>query len=202
MKLLVTGCARSGTTLMIHLTQYFYNCKVLIENEQHPFDYLEYNSKDHILVIKKPMLEKHNLQYFNLRQLLDMGWFIIWMIRDGRDVIVSKHGNDLNYVDSDRWVKTNYEMLKVCDDHGIITVRYEDLCNNPDNEMKRISNFINQDYQKDFVNFYEQMADTPMNAGINPRPIDTDSIGSHLKHPQEYYDFKFLKLLNIFGYGM
>lgn len=201
MKLLITGCARSGTTLMVHLMQYFYNCKVIIQDEQHPFDYLDYNSKDHILVIKKPMLQKTDLEYFNLGQLLDNGWKIIWMLRNGKDVIVSVNHLGARHVDKSRWIETNYEMLKFCNDDGLLTIRYEDLCINADAQMKRISGFINQDYQKDFNNFYEQMSDTLMNKGIKPRPIDTESIGTHLSLPKQKHDFKFNKLLNIFGYG-
>lgn len=201
MKLLITGCARSGTTLMVHLMQYFYSCKVHIEDERHPLDFVNYNSKDHVLVIKKPYLQKTNIEYFDLRELLNSGWRIIWMIRDGRDVVVSQN----HHVNPSRWISTNYEMLKLASNHGILTVRYEDLCTSPVEQMDRIAGFIHQSYQENFTEFYTMMESTPMNEGITPRPIDQNSIGAYKSQPEyikKINNTQFSKLLNIFGYGM
>jgi len=179
--------------------QYFYSCKVVIEDEKHPLDYVNYNSKDHVLVIKKPYLEKSHIEYFDITELLSSGWRIIWMIRDGRDAVVSQN----HYLNPQRWISSNYEFLKVASNDGILTVRYEYLCTNPDDQMNRISSFINQGYQDTFKYFYSQMEENPMNFGIVPRPIDKNSIGAYKKeldYISKISDSKFLKLLNIFGY--
>lgn len=199
MRLLISGCARSGTTLMIHLMRYFYSCKVIIADEQHPADFIDYNSKDHVLVIKKPYLTHDNIGYFNLERLLDSGWRVIWMIRDGRDVIVSQN----HHVSPERWIFTNFEMLKSIGHESILLVRYENICLNPRKEMDRIKAFVGQDYQEGFEEFYTSMQESPMNAGIVARPIDTSSIGSHQNEPeyiQNALNKDFNKLLTLFGY--
>jgi len=66
MKVLISGCARSGTTILTHMMRYFYSTKVGFEDEVHPMEYASYNDSDHVLVIKKPYLESSNIGYFTL----------------------------------------------------------------------------------------------------------------------------------------
>lgn len=201
MKLIVTGCARSGTTVMIHLMRYFYSTKVVVKDEAHPFDYERYNHKDHILVIKKPFLEMSNISYFSLQELLQKGWRVLWMLRDGRDVISSTV--DGNYhVDQERWISSNREFLSMCMSEQILPIRYEDLVTDHSNQMQIISTFIGQGYQ-DYSNWFNMVnAEDPMNYGIAPRPITADSIGNYKNHPERISNLsdRFTKLLTIFGY--
>lgn len=186
---------------MVHLMRYFYSTKVVIEDEAHPFDYEHYNHKDHILVIKKPFIELDNVQYFSLHDLLKKGWRVIWMIRDGRDVISSMVDGEY-HVEPDRWTYANRMFLSACMNDQILPVRYEDLAINSDYQMERIKEFIGQDYQ-DYSDWYNMIdSNDPMNHGVVPRPITTDSIGNYKNHPKRISntnnDFK--KLLTIFGY--
>lgn len=202
MKLIVTGCARSGTTIMIHLMRYFYSTKVVIEDEAHPFDYEKYNHKDHILVIKKPFVDLYNIQYFPLEDLLLKGWRVIWMIRDGRDVITSMV-DDSFHVEPSRWEFSNKAFLKNCMNKQILPIRYEDLVTDTDTQMQRIKKFIKQDYQ-DYSDWFNMVnVQEPMNYGIEPRPISADSIGNYRKHPERIVNLStdFNKLLTIFGYN-
>lgn len=202
MRVLVTGCARSGTTMMIHLMRYFYSTEVIIYDESHPFDYEKHNHKDHILVIKKPFVEVSNIQYFSLKDLISKGWLIIWMLRDGRDVI-SSIVSDKYHVDAERWAFANRSILPYCLHDQVLIVRYENLVTDSISAMEEVKKFIGQDYQKDYENWFNEVNDkAPMNKGIIPRPINTQSIGNYKKHPERFSDsVDFKKLLNIFGYA-
>jgi hypothetical protein len=198
MRVLITGCARSGTTLMVHLMRYFYNTDVVFRDEKHPHSYRYYNPPDRILVIKKPIVERNHIGYFSLSELLVNGWHIIFMMRDGLDVITSVHDGEKNYVSPSRWVTANEELIKVMDDELVLPVRYESLVSNPDKEMDRIAKFIGQDYQPDYKEFYTQIdTNDPMNVGVVPRPIDTLSVGKKADMPE---DKMFQKLTTILGY--
>lgn len=186
---------------MVNLMRYFYNTKVITEDEAHPFDYERYNHKDHILVIKKPFLERDNIQYFTLQELILKGWRVLWMIRDGRDVISSKV--DGNYhVEQDRWTFANKIFLKNCMSEQILPIRYESLVTDDHEQMQRIKNFIGQSYQ-DYSDWFNQVnPEDPMNYGITPRPITADSIGNYKNYPERISNLStdFKKLLTILGY--
>jgi len=208
MKLLITGCARSGTTLMIHLMRYFYNCKVVIEDEQHPADYYNYNDKDHVIVIKKPYLTKDNIQYFSLDHLLSSGWKVIWMLRNGCDVITSKDRDGGYHVNTDRWVQTNAEMLNHALHPSLMIVRYESLVDDPSLQLDNIASFINQTYQDGYSEFYEGInKDNPMDVDMPVKPIYDDSVyrwqdtqEDYLHVVRQFENKQFYKLLTVFDY--
>jgi hypothetical protein len=186
---------------MIHLMRYFYSTQVVIEDEAHPFDYEDHNHKDHILVIKKPFIEIDNIQYFSLTDLINKGWKIIWMLRDGRDVISSKLSGKY-HVDHERWTFSNSKMIPYCMHDQVSIIRYENLVKDPGSVMEDVKKSIGQDYQKDYENWFNELyPDDPMNSGLAPRPISQDSIGNYKNHPERMTDsINFKKLLNLFGY--
>lgn len=204
MKVLITGCARSGTTLMVHLMKYFYSTKVILDDEKHPYDYATYNDKDHVLVIKKPYQEFNSMQYFSINTLMNkMGWKIIWMLRDGRDVITSLV-DERFHVEPNRWIEANEELLINWTNCRLHVVRYKQLVSDTRSVMNSISDFIHQSYQEGFEDFYKGMKDSKMNYGIEPRPISLSSVGNHKKYPERVekamHRVNFAKLLKIFGY--
>lgn len=183
---------------MIHLMRYFYSTNVIIQDEAHPLDYENYNHKDHILVIKKPFLEANHIGYFSLEELITKGWRVLWMLRDGRDVVSSMVDGQY-HVEPERWIFSNRMFLKNCMSKQVLTVRYEQLVSDSEKQMNRIKDFIGQDYQ-DYSNWFTKVnTDDPMNYGVTPRPISEASVGNYKNHDRPYStDFK--KLLNLFGY--
>lgn len=117
------------------------------------------------------------------------GYRIISMVRDPRDVLVSKHMGDL----SKYWVEPKFiyinceEYLKRQNNPDVLFVRYEQLVIDPAREMQRISDFIGCGYSKDFVNFYKlPEAGLDKNRSLNgPRKISTTSIGNWKKQEHE-----------------
>ncbi len=190
--------------MMIHLMRYFYSTNVIIQDEAHPLDYENYNHKNHVLVIKKPFLEISNIEYFSLIDLINKGWRIVWMLRDGKDVVSSITGNKY-HVDADRWAFANRKILPYCLDDQVLIIRYENLVNNSLSVMDTVKKFIGQDYQENYVNWFDQVnPEDPMNSGIIPQPIHTDSIGNYKNHPERVTrameSINFRKLLTLFGY--
>lgn len=208
MRLLITGCARSGTTLMTHLMRYFYNCQVVIDKEDHPYNYHHYNDTDNVLVIKKPAVTLNDMDYFDvLSPAIIRGWKIIWMIRDGRDVIVSKNHLGQYHCSADRWVATNEDALNFILKPNVLIVRYEDLVTDPKSQMEAIKEFIGQNYQEDFNDFWQSMdTESNMNVGIVPRQVDANSVGKWKEAgnkkviAEALKDRKFVQLLKLFNY--
>jgi len=198
MKVLISGCARSGTTILTHMMRYFYSTKVQFEDEMHPLEMINYNHSDHVMVIKKPYLEKSNVEHFSLSELLSGGWKVIWLLRDGRDVITSKNHS----VSQSRWIKSNIEYLNHHQNEQVLLIRYENLVRHPQKEMDRIKGFIHKEYQDDFLNFHTLMDDSPMNSGIEPKPLSPDAIGRYKDLPAIKLNKDFTHLLNLFGYEL
>lgn len=204
MKVIITGCARSGTTMMIHLMRYFYSTNVIVDDEAHPFDYESYNHKDHVLVIKKPFLQRNHIGYFSIEYLIKNGWLIIWMLRDGRDVICSRL-IDQFHVEPDRWIESNSKILNYYARKQILIVRYEDLVEDTECEMLRTGTFINQEFSNNYTEWWLNVnKETPMNTGMTPRPTSTESIGNFKNYPERVElamaNTYFRKLISIFGY--
>lgn len=66
------------------------------------------------------------------------------IVRDGRDVILSKHPTspDTYWVDPQRWINDVGAGFKERDNPKVHTVRYEDLILNYDKEIEKICNFL------------------------------------------------------------
>lgn len=79
----------------------------------------------------------------------------IQMVRDGRDVITSHHPSDPAeyWVNVQRWVQDVSAGVKYEDHPQVLTVRYEDLVNNYDQVMEIICNFIDVEKDKNLLDF-------------------------------------------------
>jgi hypothetical protein len=114
------------------------------------------------------------LEYFNGNVKL------IQIIRDGRDVILSKHPSNPStyWVSVDRWINDTYAGLKYIDDPRVLTVCYEKLVLNSEMQIQRICNYLDLDYCKEIRHWY-QYATVRQNAAweAEVQPIFRDSIG-------------------------
>lgn len=143
-KIFITGCAKSGTTLLLRMCYAFKNTKVLyregFDGHELPFDeFVSAKSDEKFLIGKRhpPAIlsnifsEELDRQYEIIK---DQNISIINVVRDGRDVILS----DGKYVKPRRWI----ESIKQRDVFGDIIdleVKYEDLVRKPNmvqEEMK------------------------------------------------------------------
>jgi len=198
-KVLITGCARSGTTILLYLLKYFENTQVITRNEIRSTKIYDKTSphyikieKDKILVIKCPMVDKKHKPklYDSLKDILNLKYKIIYIYRDGRDVIVSHHTTkkDKYHVYPKRWIESIKEALAYKDCPKILFIKYEKFVSNPDRMMNNISEFLNLKYDKNYKDFYKEkeiqdgfhkkrhMATGLGDKGV--RPIAKDSTGN------------------------
>ncbi len=71
------------------------------------------------------------------------------IVRDGRDVVTSKHPKhrpDEYWVSIQRWVTDVSLGLKYADHPRVLTLKYEDLIYNYDQEIKRITEFLGEKF--------------------------------------------------------
>lgn len=167
-KILITGCARSGTSLLLLLMRYFQDSFVEAKKEIHP-------------ILSKAQFLK-----------------IIYIIRNGFDVLCSKRPQTGKYhvVDPNRWIAAIEDYLKHKDNKNICTIKYEDLVNDTEHCMSKISQFLNTPYSIDYMNFYKNTKEnTPITRATHGlKPIDIKSIDNWKNH-KEYLEKKYKKRL-------
>lgn len=205
-KIFISGFPRAGTTMLCLMMNYFDNCDVHSKAEEHPVIAASSDLSEHYrsfygeiykkiykkyLVIKQPFgcYEDFPPAYNYKDLIFDYGYKIISMVRDPRDVFVSKHRRNPNidWVSPNMVLRNCKEYLNNLDNPGVLFIRYEDLVTKADIEMDRISNFIGGAYSKDFVNFYK-LPDAQLDKNISlngPREINTTSIGNWKKKEHE-----------------
>jgi hypothetical protein len=152
-----------------------------VTHEQSIYDEPEHAGK--IFLSKKP----HDIVWAEtvLRRTDDL--YIIYMLRDPRDVVVSKHNHDLSCY----WVGLNFwksytPLAKRIEDHPrLIVVRYEELVTDPSSIQRYLSKRLPFLWQtKPFADFH--LFTRPSEAAIKAlggvRRLSTESIGRWNKH--------------------
>lgn len=87
---------------------------------------------------------------------------IIVIIRDGRDVVASlkKRGGSLEGA-VDRWVKDNQEWMASPHRHEFHVLKYEDFVRDPPHELRRICDFIQEEYDDGMLTYGKQSIQLP-----------------------------------------
>ena len=82
---------------------------------------------------------------------------IINMVRDGRDVLVSRHPEDPSkyWVPINRWIRDIKAGLDVENTPQVHTVRYEDLVSNYDKTINGICNFVGEETTDQIINWFD-----------------------------------------------
>lgn len=209
-RILVCGCARSGNTLMLHLLGTgFKHTEVLYDGpggEVVPTK--EHVQENKIIVGKFPKRAVKLSRWLN-----DESFGVIYMMRDPRDVLVSKHFLKPNkyWVHPKRWIETAKIANKYKDHERIILVKYEDLIKNPDHIQKNISKVFKMEISNPFAECYKRFdRDDSVNmSNMNgARPLDKSRIGNWKSDPEkkEYISDVFRKypqivqLMKPYGY--
>lgn len=134
---------------------------------------------------------------------------IIHIVRDGRDVITSRHPTDPTrfWVSAETWIRDTSAGLQLEDHPQVLTVRYEDLVTKYQPTVRRICEFIDEKFDEAFLH-YPEAARVKSNAAwySDARPIDDTSIGRWKKPQYRIRIFDLLsrpqavQLLEHFGY--
>ncbi|MBA2409909.1 MAG: sulfotransferase [Gammaproteobacteria bacterium] len=174
---------RSGTTLMMQL---MVNCLAIDRYCSHERRIYKRAPRDYEIYCSK-----HPLDILGARTLLalDPNLFMVCLVRDPRDAVVSKHNRfpDRYWgINFSKW-RTHYQLAKRLAPHPrVLVVAYESLVDDPDrlqNELMACMPFLRK--RADFSQFHEVATPTSDRAeralgGV--RPISTRSVGAWRSH--------------------
>ena len=179
MRLLVTGCPRSGNTLLYLLVAWGFDGWTRLLGEQLPFP-----SKGGHVVGKRlavaPALPEI-LEY-------DSSLRVVWMIRDPRDACVSllpRAPHRPPMVTDWVWIERAKTFTWLRSHPRVLLIRYEDLVRDPKAEQKRLASWLGVPEGRcwsewDGANIAEKTDKKNFWTLCGVRPIETSRIGSHL----------------------
>lgn len=156
-QLAITGCPRSGTTLMLRMTHRLSNSYVfnypLIDPLEIRFDHpkvlkAKREHPDKLIVTKLPD------DLARIDKICKAGCKAIIMFRDGRDVLVSKFNRQKHYhvTTAERWIRDINRGLKAIKNYPdqIIRIDYKNLTCNNEKTMEQVANFVDRKVIKTF----------------------------------------------------
>lgn len=182
----ITGCAKSGTTLLCRLFYAFSNTDV-VDHE------VNFNAMMQMLgshppktVCKRARMTPFGWNFSDDDMAVILAGFkkfdvkIVNILRDGRDVVTSD-----SPVSATRWIASVRQAIE-WKDFIDVQVRYEDICRNPNKVQQKVANKLGLDIMhlwSTYPKFVPEEAFTSEYEGHNykPRPIDTTSIGKDLQ---------------------
>lgn len=189
-RIYITGCARSGTTLMNRLF-YAFKDMTVIDYEIDLDAFCEFNYSTRYLVGKRtPLtvfsvpLEEHEIDR-QLDKIQQEGLFIVNMIRDGRDVVhMNPKGPQVNV---NRWIGCIIQS-QLYRNIVNIQVRYEDLVKEPDLTQKKICSTLDVEPLYKFSDYPDYIPEETFNEpeyrefrNYDKRKISCASVG-HSSH--------------------
>jgi len=133
----------------------------------------------------------------------------IQIIRDGRDVILSRHPTtkDKYWVSPERWIKDVSAGLEIKNHPKVHTLKYEDLILDFENSVAEICSFLEIELSKEILNWHSNATVTRNNAYFTKvQQISDSSIGKWKESKNEKRveeltgDPKGLELLKSLGY--
>jgi hypothetical protein len=153
-----------------------------------------------------------NVRYFKrISKLFNDRVKIINIVRDGRDVVLSKHPTDPSRIWSTkkRWIRDVNLGIEVMDYENVHTVRYEDLIIDFENTIKGILCFLNLEFNNDVKDWHHNSTVRAHGAWKDEvKPISPKSIGKwkYNKDSEELQrllaDDECVELLKRFNYDV
>jgi glycosyltransferase involved in cell wall biosynthesis len=183
----VVGCFHSGTTLMLRILSNYslfyginYESKIftkssleiatklkeweLICGEQNKQRWVE-KAPDHIYTLGKIFAHCPQSK-------------IIWMLRDGRDVVCSKLQTRNKIFGFEKllnnWIASNIAGLNFIDDPRIKLVKYEDLVTNTEQTLQDIFQFLEADYVETILDYQSKSFYFMNNQNLNKPKNNND----------------------------
>jgi hypothetical protein len=111
---------------------------------------------------------------------------LIHIVRDGRDVVTSVHPSDPSrfWVTPHRWVQDVAAGRRMEDHPQVITVRYEDLVQSFEAPVRRICEFIGEEFSRAFLSYPETARVKESLAWFRPASAMTDKTMGRWKDPK------------------
>ena len=185
-RLHIVGLAqRTGTTLMSELIGHGFRIDGFIESECQ-IHHIPPGGPYELLCTKIPT----NIHI--IRKLLDADptLWVICMLRDPRDIVVSRHGSNTTIFWTNlRIVREGVESLRKLKNHPrALLVRYEELAEDPDRVQKRIADFMPAlEFRASFSSFGAEpsaVSQSNERALRGIRQVNPSSIGAWRRNPE------------------
>lgn len=210
-RVLICGCARSGNTLMMSLIETGFSdiAKTIDGPGNESVPKAKDIVKDKVLLGKFPKssgkLDKHLASK-------DLG--VIFMMRDPRDVLVSKHylKPNIYWVQPERWMR-NAEFARKHQDHSrVLLVKYEDVLTSPNKVQNEISDKFGLTMLRQFDEchlYFDENDEANIGAMNGVRPLDSSRIGNWKDDPAKMKRIKKIMkqhpeietYMDMFGYS-
>ncbi len=180
----ITSCTpRSGTTLLTELMTHGFRFDAWSEHEMDLFNRPRPSQCHGRVLTKSPT------DIVTSRYLLDL-WKDLWVIcvvRDPRDVVVSRHRGapDRYYVGLNNWKEGYGHMQRLAAHPRVLTLRYEDLAEDPDGVQAKIAAFLPWlERRAAFSTFHEvaRPSEGSSKALGGVRPVSSSSVGAWRRH--------------------
>ena len=179
----IVACSpRSGTTL---LHEAMVTCFKVDKHYDHEVRFHLVSAQDgQILITKRPK----DTMYMPAVIDDDPDIYVIYVMRDPRDVIVSRHGKDksMYYSNIRLWREMHNYAKQMSGHERFIEIHYEDFVTDPDNTQKRIAEkFPWLEKIHNFSEYHEhaQVSEKSLTAMHSVRPIAPTSVGVWTRHP-------------------
>ena len=173
----IVSCSpRSGTTL---LHEVMVTCFRIDKHYEHEMRFNKaWADEGRILLTKRPK----DTVYMQAVMRHDPEFYVIYVLRDPRDVIVSRHGKDKSkYYSNIRLWRELHEAARPLRDHErFLEVKYEDFVTHPDDIQRRImAKFPWLEKVHDFSAYHEHavVSEKSRKAMHGVRPIAPTSVG-------------------------
>ena len=171
----IMGCGHSGTTILNkimgnhkniysinHETGFFVNYKS--EADEKIIKNLESLDK-RIELNKKWICEKTPAHVYGINRIFKLikSPKIIVIIRDGRDVVASLNKRYEDFDKSvNRWIDDNTEWLNNQHKDSFHLLRYEDLVKEPQIQLKKICDYLQEEYDDNILNYEKEKKELPV----------------------------------------
>ena len=178
--IIIGGCGRSGTTLLLSIIAahpnihafskeigVFLEWRKLKESSDINFEYHPRLDRLYRFILTDKISKQANrwcektpgnvrnfdkiLDYFNEKVKL------IHIIRDGRDVMLSKHPkkSDAYWISPERWVNDVRIGLKFKKHPNVLTIKYEDLILSYEETIEEICDFLGEECTEEMYNWFD-----------------------------------------------
>ena len=235
----IIGCGHSGTTILNKIMSnhkniygFNYETAILTISDEIAVKNLITFDKDRKNISKKWICEKtpiHVYQLTRMYKLVNKPKIII-AIRDGRDVVASLFKRYNNFNKSvNRWIDDNLQWINyynlknnsnLYNNENFHIIKYESFVSSPTLEIKKICEFIGEEYDENIFNYKKEQINIPKKLfekqieGNNHNLLRLyqinqdiyDGTGRYLKDltkdqlKELYSNEKFIYLMNFFGY--
>lgn len=223
----IGGCGRSGTTLLLSILSshkeifacpkelnLFFDAEISGDKVEVPMIYRLYRTfiTERIKLTARRYCEKSpaNVQRIEAIDKFHKGNFkLIHIIRDGRDVVLSKHPTraDSHWVEPKRWVRDVRLGLKFKGHKAVHTIHYEKLVNDFEETISGVCRFLDIPISEEILKWHEHTTVRKNRALYSPiKEINSSSIGKYkqAEHQERLKEFmgdtEAVALLGELGY--